>query len=705
MRRSSFTLTLVFLSLFSAFARAQSSGGGTNPTPASDQPPAGAAPAGTAAPSGRAPAPTGAAPAPGASSAPPTGAPAPSAPPVPIDRGTLLEPTGGADAAPGPEPRGQEPKAQEPKAQEPKSQERRADSSLGANPKDIYAEDWWVHSRPIFELHGYLRVRAELFHGFALGRIDTPQTALWPQPADNAYTDITGNAHSVPFYCSGAGNKECQDKSQAGANMRFRLNPELHISDNLRILSQIDFLDNLVLGSTPAGYANGVPSPSPYLPIGAFSNTQVAPVAGTNSFSNSVTVKRAWGEYATPVGQLRFGRMPSHWGLGILENSGDGYDSDWQSTVDRIMFTTGIKSLDLYVSGAWDFPNEGPTSATQATTIGGQPYDLAQLDDVNEYVLMVAHRRDPELTKSDLAHGDAVINGGIYFAYRDQMLAADGTGTSATNPPLGASGNTLQTSLSYTRRDLQQFTPDLWVQILYKKLRFEAEMAMIAGSIGNLAPSEGVPATRFKFLQLGLATQTELRAIEDRLRLQFGFGWSSGDAGLVPDAGRTSTLSPSANSGSTIYGQRVLGDNVYREFRFHPDYRIDLILNRNILGRVQGEYYFRPSVDYDFSRTSQGQRFGGGAAIIWSRASEFVQAPGHQRDLGVEFDLSLYYQSKDGALNDDPDKMGGFFTMLQYGVLFPLGGLGYLAGEQPPAGQTLETSAAHTVRWYLGILF
>ena len=694
------------VSLLPAVASAQTSGGSTNPTPPSDQPATGTAPTTGGAPTGRAPA----APAPTGTSPPAGAAPAPNAPPVPVDRGSLLEPSTG-EAAPA-----QEPKAQEPKAQEPKAQERRADTSIGANPKDIYAEDWWVHSRPIFELHGYLRVRAELFHGFALGRIDLPQNALWPQPADNTYVDIRNQSHSVKFYCSGAGNPECVDKSQAGANMRFRLNPELHISDNLRILSQVDMLDNLVLGSTPASYVNGASSPSPYYPIGAFSDTQAAPIAGVNSFTNSISVKRAWGEYATPIGQLRFGRMPSHWGLGILENSGDGYDSDWQSTVDRIMFTTGIKSLDLYVSGAWDFPNDGPTSATQASTIGGQPYDLAQLDDVNQYVLMVAHRRDPELAKSDLAHGEAVINGGAYFMYRDQLLAADGKGTtvatstgttSPTNPPLGASGESLQqqgVNNAFIRRGFQQFIPDLWLQILYRKLRFEAEAAMIAGSIGNLGP--GVPPTTFKFMQLGLATQTELRAIEDRLRLQFGFGWASGDAGLVPDSGRTSTLSPTPTG--SIYGPRIQNDDVYREFRFHPDYRIDLILNRNILGRVQGEYYFRPSVDYDFSRSTQGQRFGGGAAIIWTRASEFVQSPGHQRDLGVEFDLSLYYQSKDGALNDDPDKMGGFYTMLQYGVLFPLGGLGYLQTEQAQAsssGQTLETSAAHTVRWYLGILF
>ena len=48
----------------------------------------------------------------------------------------------------------------------------------------------------------------------------------------------------------------CENNTQLGANMRFRLNPELHISDNLRVMSQIDMLDNLVLGSTPSGSSN-----------------------------------------------------------------------------------------------------------------------------------------------------------------------------------------------------------------------------------------------------------------------------------------------------------------------------------------------------------------------------------------------------------------------------------------------------------------
>ena len=165
-------------------------------------------------------------------------------------------------------------------------------------------------------------------------------------------------------------------------------------------------------------------------------------------------------------------------------------------------------------------------------------------------------------------------------------------------------------------------------------------------------------------------------------------------------------------AGSGVQGQGALqpnGAGVQDEFnngpmstfRFHPDYRIDLIFFRNILTRVEGAYYFRPSVDYDFIRHSDGEKVGGGLAAIYSRASEFVQTPGHQSDLGIEFDGQLYYQSKDGSLNDDPSKIGGFYAMLQYGVFFPFGGLAYL-GSQP---FNASLSAAQIARLFLGIVF
>jgi uncharacterized protein (TIGR04551 family) len=263
----------------------------------------------------------------------------------------------------------------------------------------------------------------------------------------------------------------------------------------------------------------------------------------------------------------------------------------------------------------------------------------------------------------------------------------------------------------YRRRAASAWIPDLWFQLRYKKFRFEIEAAAIRGSIEN--PSTGATATdELDIEQYGVATEIEQKLVEDRLRLQFKFGWGSGD----PDVGgtRAGNNSETLNSPGLTPGfnglQPQFGDDTMSTFRFHPSYRVDLILNRNILTRVQGVYYFRPSVDYDFMRSANGQRFGGSFAAIWTRASEFTQAPGHKRDLGVELNLSLFFQSKDGGLNDDLDKMGGFYTMLQYGVLFPLAGMGYPSGQldrlQRDFGKTdIDTSAAQVLRWYLGVMF
>jgi uncharacterized protein (TIGR04551 family) len=589
-------------------------------------------------------------------------------------------------------------------------------AEVGAKPSEVYAEDWWSHARPTIDLHGYYRVRAELFHQFALGRRDVAGTELWPQPPDHQYTDIKGGAHQIALCGSDPTGKPedleaCDNNTNAGANMRLRLSPEIHISDNLRILTQIDLLDNVSLGSTPEGYGNqpgtggySVVGRGGYSPTGAFASTQWAPSAGQNSTTDSIVVKRVWGEYLTPIGLLRFGRMPSHWGLGMLANGGDGIDSDYQSTSDRLMLVTGLKKYDLYFAAAWDFANEGPSSAS-LNERQGQPYDLGEEDDVNQYVFVAVRRKNPDLTKDTLARGGFVLNGGAYVVYRNQLLANDesGQGNAAY---LGQSSSNI--TEGYLRRGAEAAIPDLWLQFLYEKFRFEAEAAMIYGSLENTNRTGG-PGTDYvnpadandpgwKIRQFGLATQTEYKALDDKLRVGFGFGYASGDDDV-------DSLAP---QGEGLQPQRT-ADRTFSTFRFHPDYRVDLIMFRHILNRVQGAYYFRPSVEYDFTRDKSGQKLGGGAALVWSRADEFVQTPGHARDLGIELNFKLYFQAKDGSLNDDPDKMGGFYTQFEYGVLFPLSGLGYLPGQVAEAEQvglgTPDTETAQTLRWFLGIMF
>jgi len=597
--------------------------------------------------------------------------------------------------------------------------ERPTDAAGKRGAQDVFAEDWWTHARPVLELHGSFRVRTELFYQFALGRVDNPLNAMWPQPADNYFRDASGSPVG-PQLCTpdeaGAGSNNsgtsasygCKSGTQASANLRFRLDPELHISDNLRVISQIDVFDNLVLGSTPNAYQNtpsadgyAVASRSGYAPIGYDTTTATPPNAGLNNLRSSIQVKRAWAEYATPVGELRFGRMPNHWGLGIQNNAGDGHDDNYQSTVDRIQFTTGLKPLDLYVTGAWDWINEGATSDNLGI-YRGQAYDVAQLDDVSQYMLAITRRKSRELTRLALARGEIVLNAGVQVQYRHQLLADDANGGDGSCRVSGAASlSCTPGDLRFGRRGASSWTPDIWVQLLYKKFRFEAEGVTIQGNMDNNATTNLTsPSTNvgYKIRQYGIATEIEQRLVEDKLRLGFNFGWASGDSDVQG-------LTPPYNAPVDQHGDRTNST-----FRFNPAYAVDLILYRNILTRVQGTYYFRPSASYDFLRDASGQKLGGGVAAIWSRASEFVQAPGHAHDLGVELNANVYFQSKDGGRNDDPNKKGGFFTKIEYGVLFPMAGLGYTqvqknAISNASSGNAVSTNTAQTVRWYLGVFF
>jgi uncharacterized protein (TIGR04551 family) len=585
----------------------------------------------------------------------------------------------------------------------------------------VFAEDWWTHTRPILEWHGSFRARGELFYKFHLGRHDAPLDALFPRPVTHGYRSI-GDSPYGPSLCTpdevGSGeessfdkaNRSCDDNTNAGANLRFRLAPEFHVSDNLRVLTQIDLLDNLVLGSTPSGYStsntkdgNEVDDRSGYAPLGIFDDDTAAPSAGRNSLRDSILVKRVWAEWVTPVGQLRFGRMPNHWGLGMLWNAGDGHDDDYQSTIDRAQIISGVKSLDLYVSAAMDFPNEGPTT-DNISLERGQPYDIGQLDDVNQYTFSIARKKNPELLKAALNDGDIVINGGLQLQYRHQLLAADATGPCITEPQPSAAalGCDVDSNIGFVRRDANIWTPDAWLQLLYRGFRFETEVATVQGTIENVATDTGTPAPTERDIKLrswGFAAELEQLLAENKLQLGFKFGWASGDSDV-------DSLSP----GNGVQDQN--GDHTVSTFRFHPSYGLDLILYRNILSRVQGTYYFRPSVKYDFLRDPNGQKIGGGLAAVWSRASEFMQSPGHDRDLGVEVNGQIYFQSKDGSLNDEPGRMGGFFAKLEYAVLFPMAGLGYTSTEAAKViglangdEEAADTNLAQALRLYLGVGF
>jgi uncharacterized protein (TIGR04551 family) len=551
----------------------------------------------------------------------------------------------------------------------------------------------WTLPETVFHLHGYMRVRSNYLKDGALGH--SPQydrlygdTAAMGSPRGNYdpfpfftpddSTNWSSGSAPVENGCKdspGTSNGGCGKKGQVSGDMRMRLKPEIHLSDDVRVKAWIDVLDNVGLGTL--GYGPGV---------------QPSDLNG----GNAIRARRMWGEARNrDIGELRFGRMGADWGLGILDNGGDRYgiDSDFSSDVDRIMGMTNLAGF--YLMAAYDWASEGRVLGKGRQTYlpndtpSGIPIDAAQSDDLDAFTGAVAHKLDEDVQQAALARGESVFNYGLYFIYRNQVLRR--------NPNADASGASYSeyNGTRYKRLNQQQFTPDVWLQFLWGGLRVELEAAYVAGKREGACPyistagnsrvqdvregAENLGGTgggSCKFRQLGIALESEYRLFDERLGIYFNAGFASGDSnayGLAqtndPTYQRTDSASP---------------NNTVSTYQFHPDYRVDLILWRTVMRRVAGAYYFKPGVSYDFIRDPYGQQAGARLDVIYSRASAAKQTWGQSANLGLELDLSLYYRSEDG-----PDVTDGFYGLVQLGVLFPFDGLNFQGDNLPSSKNAL----------------
>jgi uncharacterized protein (TIGR04551 family) len=524
-------------------------------------------------------------------------------------------------------------------------------------------EDFQIHEQKkrleLFEVDGYFRVRPELFHNFDLRRgTDANGAQIFPRPL-----------------------RDPSGKTLADANMRWRLEPTLNVSEDIRLHAQFDLFDNLILGSTPEVGDKRVL-------FAVDSPTQVTPTALKNALLNSVQLKRVYGEVNTPIGQLFFGRMGSHWGLGMLANSGNCVDCDYGDTVDRFMFVAKVG--DFFVVPMLDFISEGPTSATSSELLG-PTFDRDQGDDARAYSIAIARRdTDAEITRK-LQAGQRIFNYGLYFIYRHQSWdTAPNQGNAVLDPT---------TTLGFVPRGANLYIPNLWFKFQTPKLRIEAEVAGIFGKIGNSATTlDGALGQSLTVTQVGAVAQADYKAL-DALSLNLEFGFASGDkaAGLGNSPGNSASPAAGTQPGQIDGPQFCLDatcrtlDNRITNFRFNRDYRVDLILWREIFNGVTDAIYIKPGAKYDLT-----EGFSVWANLIYSRAVFGESTPSSHLDgsgnlvgdanLGVEIDGGIRYDSGDG-----------FQAAVAYGVLFPLAGL-----RNNLPNPAVDAQTAQTVRaWFV----
>ncbi len=613
----------------------------------------------------------------------------------------------------------------------------------------------------LFELHGYMRTRGDYFHRMDMGLGDgtlssDPNEALDldnkfnPPPATQAETTSDGGFTTNDADCiagmnasaSKAATRCNRRNGHASANMRLRLEPTLHVTDMVRVHSQIDVLDNVVLGSTPDSYLGE----NPFAPIDIYTRTQMPPSDGRNSFSDSITVKRAYGEIQFGWGlNLKFGRMPHHWGMGIVANDGNGYYRGERSDINRMLdmdYGDSVDSVRLGIDfgkdrrrthrleASWDWASSGATTAqllgpqwASGNTVG-QDFSVEKFDNVYQWRLSIVRRDDPDMLRRKLSLGTPVVNYGAIAWLRYQGLdrvtgspgLGDGLGTNPTwasensDDGLGRNGNALgngdndstndtgaqnYTNLLIHRKALI-VTPDVWLRVNWRTLRVELEVAGVVGRYNerNLSDSPAednlvlenigdADLERVRIAQMGYALEFKYGLFKDRFHLGFDQGFATGDDSQGVNGNGQNPLRTGGNSNLTA-------------FRFNPAYMQDLLLFREVMGTASNAAYFRPWAAFYFLQNNMSGRLD----LQYAMAHQSQATFGNKYSWGLEIDGAVRYH----------DTREPIFVQLQYGVLFPFGAFDRPLDLYPPNGENVvgnggDAKAVQTVQAMVGIRF
>jgi uncharacterized protein (TIGR04551 family) len=615
-------------------------------------------------------------------------------------------------------PMGQQPKDEGPAQQAPEEPGQPSD----LEPLSGYADQNRRRAQ-MFELDGYFRLRTDYMHNFNLGQgySNQPRTE-WtpPAPGQTAWTSTMPHGlppFPVPLSCpvpapgtnidtTGAtvssGTGACGDKDISTASIRLRLEPTLNVTDQVRVRSQIDVLDNAILGSTPdslAGLSRPYSDFVPQAPIPFLYNGQDPPEVGQNGYLSSIRAKRAWAEIDTEFGSLRFGRMPWHFGRGISYNDGSCLDCTNGTTVDRIALLTEVYGHQLTL--ALDYGSQGLTSNQLALgrySPDGYPIDLAQDDDVFEYMFAVTKIDNPVQLRESIDRGDLVLNYGLQLVYRSQQMTYDDAACvptmNHTNPDAPCMATTMltirdQAPILYDINAFY-FQPNVWLKLYYRALTVEFEGTAVLGSMDHggvlLAPDEERDKATFR--QWGGVIASELHLYRDAFFVGFEIGGASGDQAEDP--------SQYLNYRWRFVRQPA-GDHSIRDFKFSPEYHVDSILFRQILGTVTNAVYLKPAISYWFD-LQQSRQLGLAGSFVYSLAQVPVATPGNALGYGLEMNISANYRNT----------AEGFYAGMTWGVLWPFGALdrpGIVGGESLWGTAASGAHAAQVLRGFLGVKF
>ena len=372
---------------------------------------------------------------------------------------------------------------------------------------------------------------------------------------------------------------------------RFRILPTLMYGKPAaplaKLTMQIDGMDDVLWGDN-----NGLSS----APLFATDTTNQYYLGGEEVAS--IALKRVWAEFRIPVGAMRVGRMPSHWGMGLLANGGGtGYsdpttplgeptrrfldnffsedfgDKHFGSTADRILFLTRPMTIyntlrkrstadhPLVVGYGYDKLSEAPFLPFEPFERRFRPFgqqgfiSRGSSDDVNEHVAIVLWN-DPDW---DQVRFTDELRAGTYIVLR--TARAGSTLPSEIDPSM-TSGTFEGSAVPCKDTGSTVAIFDVWWRLRYGPYFTEGEIYQIYGKTFG-----GVPFPR----------RNEKKE-------------ANINGGVVRVAYLTNQWDAMLEIGHAS-GDDNLNDEHFKQRGLHPDFNVGLILFEETLRELSARVY------------------------------------------------------------------------------------------------------------------
>ena len=451
------------------------------------------------------------------------------------------------------------------------------------------------------------------------------------------------------------------------ASMRVRYGATIHLGQRFRIQFSADALDNLVLGSNPASGHAGFNE-------GTFSDGQGSPTSGINGLEDALLVREVYGSWHfLSLADLDFGRMNDHFGSGLIRNRGDCIDCDRGSYFDGIR--AGLDLFGVRAEATIELTDVGAVETGDGWT--GQPKDFGVDDDTLTYTVRVLSSRTPSMSDRQRSTtsrevGSLQVDWGIFFAFTEQVLSSEkqSVGLLPTQCTTESGELLPRDELPWDCWQLQPrqlfiWKPSLWTKIDWRpdfssRLTFEIELA---GQFGDAQYLQGDPdlGDTSKDFE-GFAGALDLTYRTGRLETGLSAGFATGDDRLYLGYldGQNIVDPDDANYEAN---ENVRTNANVTSYWFNTDYKLDLLLFRQILGGVTNAYYVKPWVSYALLDTDDLKikaRFD----VAYAGAMNPEGTPGQGNHWGIEMDAGLHLEFSPG-----------FEVAVDGGVLLPMDAL------------------------------